>query len=349
MKLKIKMLNAFNGDSFLISINENNETKNIIVDGRIRKTYARELRDEIKRIIKRNENIDLMFITHVDDDHIGGIISFFEDNEIDKSIVKRVLFNSANTISNTLKTQYDPNREIPINKITDKKVSYNQGKTLEQELLNYDLLEKNIIKVGTSINIGSAKIKILSPRDIDIEKLDKKWTREASYKRKVSSVKNDYDKYIEDLIINDTYDKDKSIVNISSISFLLEFGEFKILMLADTRSDIITKSLNDLGYNKENKLSVDYVKLPHHGSCNNLFYDLLEIISCRRYIISTDGSIFNHPDKRTLARILNSFSDVEFYFNNHLYNDIFLEGDKQKYKFKCIEQKLLELDNERDI
>ncbi|MPM32980.1 hypothetical protein SDC9_79547 [bioreactor metagenome] len=348
MKLKIKMLEAFNGDSFLISL-EDDTIKNIVVDGGISKTYIRDLRLEIESIMSERQDIDLMFITHVDEDHIGGIISFFEDDEIDKNIVKRVIYNSALTISKSLNTKYDSSRENDINKASDRKVSYQQGKTLENELLKYSLLEAKVIKALDKINIGNATITILSPRWTEVKKLNKRWEKETSDKRQASSSKNDYKKSIKELLENDKYIKDRSIVNRSSISFLLEYGDFKILMLADSRSDIITKSLNRLDYTKDNKLVLDYVKLPHHGSKNNLYYDLLEIIECKKYIISTDGSIFNHPDKITLARILNVFNDVEFYFNSTVYEEIFLEEDKKEYQFACIKKDVMELKDERNI
>ena len=349
MKLKIKMLEAFNGDSFLISLEDRNDIKNIIVDGGISKTYIRDLHPEIESIISKSQNIDLMFITHADDDHIGGIISFFEDDEIDKSIVKRVIYNSALAISKSLHTKYDSLREVDINKASDQKVSYEQGKTLENELLKYNLLETKVMKTLNKITIGNATITILSPREIEVKKLNKKWEGETSDKRQASSSGNEYKKTIKELLEDDKYVKDRSIINRSSISFLLEYGPFKILMLADSRSDIIAKSLNRLGYNKDNKLKVDFVKLPHHGSKKNLYYDLLNIIDCGKYIISTDGSIFNHPDKITLARILNIFNDIEFYFNSTVYKEIFLEEDEKMYKFTCIEKDVMELDDERNI
>lgn len=350
MKLNIKMLEAFHGDCFLITLEYNGCVKNIIVDGGISKTYIRSLQSEIESIIEaEDQNIDIMFITHVDDDHIGGIISFFEDDEVDKSIVKRVIYNSALTISKKLRTKYDSSREIHINKTTERKASYQQGKTLENELLKYNLLESKVIKALDKIDIGNATITILSPRDTEITKLNKRWEIEQSEKRKASSSDDDYKKTIKELLKNDKYIKDQSIVNRSSISFLLECGRFKVLMLADSRSDIITKSLNRLGYNNENKLVLDYVKLPHHGSKNNLYYDLLHIIDCKKYIISTDGSIFNHPDKITLARILKVFSNVEFYFNSTVHEKIFLKEDKKEYEFTCINKDIMELSDERDL
>ena len=45
-------------------------------------------------------------------------------------------------------------------------------------------------------------------------------------------------------------------------------------------------------------------KLPHHGSAYNLSRALIEGVDCPRFLISTDGSGFMHPDQQALLRIL---------------------------------------------
>lgn len=350
MKLEIKMLDAYNGDCFLISIYDKNEQAiNILVDGGISKTYIRELSEEIKIIRENKQNIDFIFVTHVDNDHIGGIISLFEDEELDKSIIKRVIYNSALCLSKYFNVKYDKSREIDINKTSKTEMSYEQGNTLEEELLKYNLLNFEPVKALDVIPIEKARLTILSPQIKDLDRLNKKWERENSDKTEASSSCNDYDKTIKELLKEDKYAKDKSIPNRSSISFLLECGEYKLLMLADSRSDIIVKSLEALGYCEDNKLKVEYVKLPHHGSKNNLNYDLLKIIECNKFIISTDGSIFNHPDKVTLARIINVVGKPKFYFNSDIYKKIFLDEDYENYEFDCIKKRIMEMPNGRNI
>lgn len=46
------------------------------------------------------------------------------------------------------------------------------------------------------------------------------------------------------------------------------------------------------------------LKLSHHGSFKNLTKEMLEGINCRRYLVSTDGSVHHHPDHQALLRIL---------------------------------------------
>ena len=45
-------------------------------------------------------------------------------------------------------------------------------------------------------------------------------------------------------------------------------------------------------------------KLPHHASQNNISKELLELLQCKRYLISTNGSYFDHPDREAIARVI---------------------------------------------
>ena len=84
MSLKIRPLKAFHGDSLLLSFENEGATRNILIDGGTGKTYSQKpkvLKTEIEQIKDKGENIDLMVITHIDDDHIGGIVRMFKKKE----------------------------------------------------------------------------------------------------------------------------------------------------------------------------------------------------------------------------------------------------------------------------
>ena len=51
-------------------------------------------------------------------------------------------------------------------------------------------------------------------------------------------------------------------------------------------------------------MKLDAIKLPHHGSRGNLNWELLYRIDCARYLFSTDGSVFDHPDPESVARVI---------------------------------------------
>jgi hypothetical protein len=56
--------------------------------------------------------------------------------------------------------------------------------------------------------------------------------------------------------------------------------------------------------------------LPHHGSRYNVSRELIEAVSCRRYLISTNGSYFKHPDPVAVARVIKYGGEgLELIFN----------------------------------
>jgi acetyl-CoA carboxylase carboxyltransferase component len=75
------------------------------------------------------------------------------------------------------------------------------------------------------------------------------------------------------------------------------------------------------------------MKVSHHGSCKNTSKELLEIINTSNYIISTSSESHNHPDKRTLSRILNNNPKATIYFNyDEVLKHIFSTKDFQDFK-----------------
>ncbi len=95
--MKIKFLQAFNGDSIWISFSENGDPKNIIIDGGVGDTYENNLRkkgelfDVIEHIKGCNENVDLLVLTHFDDDHIGGLLRWFNRDKDALRLIKKSL------------------------------------------------------------------------------------------------------------------------------------------------------------------------------------------------------------------------------------------------------------------
>ena len=89
----IKFLKAEKGDSFLLSFMDPQEKpRNIIIDSGLKEAYFDagtldygELHREIEEIKKKGEFIDLMILTHIDNDHICGFLKYFElDDQVDK-------------------------------------------------------------------------------------------------------------------------------------------------------------------------------------------------------------------------------------------------------------------------
>ncbi|MCC2379092.1 MBL fold metallo-hydrolase [Bacillus wiedmannii] len=334
MVVQLKVFPANKGDAILISHNSEEGNQNILVDGGTGREIYRILKEEFKRIKSEDEFIDLLVVTHCDDDHIKGIIDIFQDTNVDKTIIKEVWFNSGGLIAERLEEKIEGNRDIPLTLNNSKEKSITQGITLETELEKLNCWSKTLVRGLLESKVGDMKLTVLSPNEEGLRKLNKKWEREIDSNKQQSGIKTDYEISMVDLLTN-KFEEDKRVPNGSSIAFLLEIEEHKILMLGDSHPSVIEESLLGLGYSSQNKLKVDVVKVSHHGSKHNTSESLLSIIDCQNYIVSTDGKNHGHPNKECFSRIVctrqNQQEYTNFYFNYNLKN-IFMKKDYDDFK-----------------
>lgn len=301
--LTIKFLRVGCADGICIRFRGNDlQNHNIIVDGGVEKgnIYLETLRKEIEEIVNRGEFIDLWIISHIDDDHIGGILRFIKD----KALIQNVDLSKTSFWYNYSNYDYYTG-------LRDKKfISVSQGIRLRDFLLKNTHLVQKITNTNSPVQYYGLKIDILSPDGARFERLIKKWEKEEiKIRKKVaskpkSSKENDYRIKIEDFDLS-SFKEDSSEENGSSIAFLLQFEQKKILFLSDSHPSIIVNRLNKLGFSKTNKLKLDLMQVPHHGSKHNINNELLEMIECTNFVINADGyNIHNLPNKEAIVRII---------------------------------------------
>jgi hypothetical protein len=175
---------------------------------------------------------------------------------------------------------------------------------------------------------GNVKIQLLSPNVEDLIELETVWKEELE-RLGLSKISSDplfddaFEVMVSDLFPElkarkpepiSNYEKDlkeylsesvcldDSSANLSSISFVLEFNQKKILFLADSVSSRILENLPKYKYTEPTQF--DVIKVAHHGSSGNTDDKLLSYIDAPIFMISTNGSKFSHPDLSTIARIV---------------------------------------------
>ncbi|WP_167619100.1 ComEC/Rec2 family competence protein [Maribellus sediminis] len=342
--MKIKFLKAQNGDSILLSFQDDMFiNRNILIDGGMPGTYTSgikkgELYYAIEDIRNKNEAIDLLIITHIDEDHIGGIKKWIEKDQNACKIIRDVWFNSGRTIASYFQSDENDDLMQPLEIFETPKTSVPQAIYFEDYIEKHAIWDKKLIKKGCVAEKFGLKIQILSPTIQSLEKLLKKY-KKPKYNYQTSGDELDWHTSVQDFIeeesnMNYTFENDKSITNGSSIAFLLTFKQKNYLFLGDAFPEIIIESLNELtNADKDNPLSVEFVKVSHHGSCKNTNKELLEIIKTTNYIISTNSDTHNHPNKRTLARIISKNPNANFHFNyENVSENIFSLKDKTDFE-----------------
>ncbi len=353
--VKINFLKVNNGDAIHISYNFDSKPVNIVIDSGSRQTYTREEKEqrpprktiiidgEFKNLIKtlkdKKEVINLLIITHVDDDHIGGVLQWMESIEFDNSMVEKIWFNSGQLINEYFNKNLENNKNNSISltefKSISQKTSISDGVCFENKMLEYDIWDRKIIKAGDTYEEFGAKFLILSPTERNLTRLLTKWEKEKPSSVKTSDSENlEYQQTLKELLNNDKTSYDSSKHNGSSIAFILEVENKSLLFLGDCLNQTILKSMKKF---KIDSIRVDMVKISHHGSKNNTSNKLLQKIECNKYVISTDGNSHNHPNKITLARIINNNPNCEIYLNYiGLKDKIFKDKDYEDYNFSVL-------------
>ncbi len=336
------------GDAIRIRyIGSDGKPHNIFLDSGYERTFRHVLHYEINALIEAGEFIDLWIVSHIHDDHIGGIIKFIKlvnDDEF-MDITKSWLYNPPRKYAQTFK--------ISDNVSSAKSIS--QG----DRLYEYLLIKNKLPKSDTFSNseyqeLFGLKIIILSPTIEIINELREKYSDgkplEESEDESVSEAKSafnfDYHLTLESFNLSD-FAEDDSLENRSSISAIFEYEDRKILWLADSHPSVIFESLSNMGYSNSNPLECDFVIVSHHASKGNNSSDLYNIIRCNNYIISSNGENKQFlPTKESLSRIirsrcrdLKSTYNIFFTYNTSNLREIFLsDGDNiyDKWNFMTI-------------
>lgn len=344
--MKIKLLKAGNGDSILISFQDDEGVnRNILIDGGISETYSDdnigidgELKTEIDNIKTLNDKIDLLILTHIDNDHICGLLNWIEKDKEAHILIDNVWFNSGKLIAEYLKKPENGDLNVFFNDSSTTYTGVKEGILFEKYLDENKKWDKRIIIQGMKCKKYGIQINVLSPNRSQLKKLLTEYKAKTGDNIYTSGKVTDWDidlqTYIqEERIESLKFKQDNSCKNGSSISFILTIKGKNFLFLGDSHPNEIVKYLKKNGHSKQNPLSVELLKISHHGSKANTSNELLELIKTNIYAISTDSSTSGHPNKRTLARIININPNAIFHFNyEYVQEKVFSKKDYSDFK-----------------
>lgn len=88
--LTVKLLPAGYGDCILLSLGEHDKY-NILIDGGVAGTYSKRIGKELEQIWKKGEKINLMICTHMDNDHIAGLVEVLKNE--DRKLIDQIWYN----------------------------------------------------------------------------------------------------------------------------------------------------------------------------------------------------------------------------------------------------------------
>jgi beta-lactamase superfamily II metal-dependent hydrolase len=276
--MRIEFLQAGTGDCIWISHNK----KNIVIDGgksttAIKARYAQ---------MPLEENIDLLVVTHIDSDHIAGVIALVEmmKEKGETARLKQVWFN------------------FPEKPASDE-YSVPEGNELSSSICEIEGLKwvnNTSGLIGQNIEIGDIKLHVLAP-DHDVA---------DEYKPKAPDelgVENaDWGVNLQTLMEHaDDDNLDDGGPNSQSIVIVAEHDGKKVLLPGDCTPEELFNALHNYNSINGSPLKLDLMKLPHHGSTRNITKNIATEIECTDFLISTKlNKKYLFPNKETIAKLI---------------------------------------------
>ena len=353
MGIRFEFFEAGCGDSILVSTDEGTH---ILIDGGVRDTFFYSLRNKYEEFQEKNKKLDLVILTHYDDDHIAGLLKLLDAEKIKilynidyEPVIKEVWSNSFDGADWFDKVSQNDNTSASQNDTFTEFMQEIKHKVNYKDYLSINcerVLEKNDIQF-ILISPDNTKIKKLDRRDNDNtsgEIITQTYSKDAD-ESMVNLAKKSFKK-------NGNFKKESGETrkeNGTSIAFILIHQNKKYLFLADAHIPLIVEELSKLTeyFNSKGKIEFEFIKLSHHGSRNNLNQNFLNLIECENFIVSTNGSGHQHPDKETLSKIILNMprkddkNIVNFIFNypHMTKHNKFTSKECQDYKFSLIYSK----------
>jgi beta-lactamase superfamily II metal-dependent hydrolase len=326
---QVAMLPAAHGDCLWIEYGRDGETNRILVDCGT-DAAGKILVKRVEALPEDERHFELFVMSHIDADHIGGALPFLKVLA-GLAEVRDVWFNGWRHVSGSLGPRQ---AEMFSTALSDFDLPWNKDFDHKAVVLGSGKLPVRTLP-------GGMKLTLLSPTQESLRKLAPAWTRELKKAGLVPGGRVDYRQFLKgtpststdvDALAAAPFKSDAAPANGSSIALLAEFEGASILLGADAYSPVLETSIDKLLAERGlERFPLSAFKLPHHGSQNNLSRTLLERIACKRYLVSTNGNQFYHPDREAVARVIKYGGEQpELLFNyRSKYNDVWGDESRQ--------------------
>jgi hypothetical protein len=322
-------LNAKHGDALLLRYRDDGGEERLwMIDGGPAGVHKGALRPRLDELRGEADSlrIDLAMVSHIDDDHINGVLQLTRGlvglKDAGKPLpleIQRFWHNGFDDILGGDPSALGPAMRAASlaastgdwSEVADRfgikghaaqlvLSSVGQGKALLADLGSLGITPNEpmggLIAAPGTVTVDGATLAILGPLKNRLDDLRRDWA--------LATARKDSARLAELF----SEDRDESVPNLSSLAMLVEVGGRRILLTGDARGDDLVAGWVAAGRDPRTPFPVDILKMPHHGSDRNLTPEFLALFPADHYVISADGKHHN-PDERTLRGMAEIIGD----------------------------------------
>ncbi|MGW3209192.1 ComEC/Rec2 family competence protein [Streptomyces sp. NPDC001135] len=323
----VNCLPARHGDSILVEYGDQENPARILIDGGPAPSYQ-TLRDTIGRLPPEKRRFELLVVTHIDADHIDGVLMLLQDNHLAVNF-DDVWFNGWPQLE-SLSAGHQRDVLAPQQGEFLGYLMHEQGRSWNSSFAE----DRRCVVVADSGPLpsqqlpGGATVTLLSPLEENLLKLRRAWVKAleeagmqpGSWEQAKArlSKRTEYQPRVprQDVYAPRRFGSDTSVANGASIAFVLDYRGHRVLFGADAHVSVLTRGLRRLaGALGVQRVPLDAVKLSHHGSMANIDGRFLDTIDVPRFLVSTNGAYFRHPDPETIRLLAERSPGAEIRFN----------------------------------
>lgn len=326
---------ARKGDCLILHYGTQKERGLAVIDGGPGNVYKPFLRPRLEAIRKAwglpNDKplpVDLLMVSHIDDDHIKGILELMGELNAPDSDQKPKLVKIFNVWHNSFDDIIgnDPHQLLSAVTASVGVVAASQLPEVDPKDLDDHVamvlagvaqgqkLRDDTKKLPRNSEFDGELIMATGKKTINMQK-GLKFTVVGPMKQELAKLQKEHDKFLQKQEKKNNAATaaftDESVANLSSIVVLAEAGGKRMLLTGDARGDKIIEGLELTGLlAKDGTMHVDLLKVPHHGSDRNMETDFFRRVTADHYVFSGDGEHGN-PERDTLQMLLDARGDAQ--------------------------------------
>jgi hypothetical protein len=326
-RLRLAAFQAAFGDCLMVEARAAGWTRRILIDGGPPGTYQAVLRPALEGIAGAGGRIDVAVVSHIDNDHISGMLDLFDDLRARQQrpattpalpAIDRLWHNSFATAVGD--AGLEPAVRAVLRDATGLAAAMPAlGMVLrgvgEGDALRADALALHIgsqpftdgrllADGGRGTMFDGLAVTVVGPSGAILDRLRTEWLswlaahRGAGARREAGTAEAAGPSQVAAVAA------DGSVPNLSSIALLVELGRRSVLLTGDARADQVLEGMGEAGVlDPAGRRHVSILKMPHHGSIRNVSPEFLDAVTADSYVISADGR-YGNPDYETLVLVV---------------------------------------------